>query len=160
MNSSPPIQNKTPPSPCSGKCVSCLRGHSDEVLDVAFSNDRHYAASAGADHTACLYDLRMLSIDQPDLYAESISSINAEKILEGHKSEISQITFNASGSHLLTVSADSTAKLWKTSTGELQQSLEGHTDEIFSCSFNYSGDIIITGSKDNTCRIWSLSKSE
>ena len=25
-----------------GKCVSCLRGHTDEVLDVAFSNDRFY----------------------------------------------------------------------------------------------------------------------
>merc|ERR1740123_1092872 len=100
----------------------------------------------------------MLSIDQPDLYAESISSINAEKILEGHNSEISQIKFNASGTHLLTISADSTAKLWRTSTGEMQQSLEGHMDEIFLCGFNCTGDVIITGSKDNTCRVWSLSK--
>lgn len=98
----------------------------------------------------------MLSIDQPELYSESISSSNAELILEGHKSEISQIKFNPASSHLLTVSADSTAKIWKTSTGELIQSLEGHHDEIFSCAFNYNGDVIITGSKDNTCRVWTL----
>lgn len=140
-----------------GQCVSCLRGHTDEVLDVAFSNDRFYAATGGADSKACLYDLRFLTIDQPALYGETISSNDAEKILEGHQSEISQVKFNPAGTHLLTVSADSTARIYRTDTGECTQTLEGHDDEIFSCAFNYHGNVIVTGSKDNTCRIWNVS---
>merc|ERR1712071_464616 len=66
-----------------GQCVSCLRGHTDEVLDVAFSNDRFYAATGGADSKACLYDLRFLTIDQPALYGETISSNDAEKNSRG-----------------------------------------------------------------------------
>lgn len=139
-----------------GQCVSCLRGHNDEVLDVAFSNDRFYAATGGADSKACLYDLRKLSVDQPELYGETVSSNSAECILDGHQSEISQIKFNPAGSHLLTVSADSTARIYRTDNGECIQELKGHDDEIFSCAFNYHGDVIVTGSKDNTCRIWSL----
>ena len=77
-------------------------------------------------------------------------------ILEGHTSEISQIKFSPSGTHLLTVSADQTANIYRTDTGELTQTLSGHTDEIFSSAFNYHGNVIITGSKDNTCRIWTI----
>lgn len=141
-----------------GKCVSCLRGHTDEVLDVAFSNDRFYAATGGADSKACLYDLRKLSIDQPELYGETVSTNQAESFLEGHQSEISQVKFNPAGTHLLTVSADSTARIYRTDTGECTQELRGHEDEIFSCAFNYHGDVVVTGSKDNTCRIWTIGK--
>jgi len=55
---------------------------------------------------------------------------------------------------VLTVSADQTARLWSSETGDQLQVLEGHEDEIFSCAFNYKGDTIITASKDNTCKIW------
>ncbi|EAW70883.1 WD repeat domain 69, isoform CRA_d [Homo sapiens] len=74
--------------------------------------------------------------------------------LEGHEGEISKISFNPQGNHLLTGSSDKTARIWDAQTGQCLQVLEGHTDEIFSCAFNYKGNIVITGSKDNTCRIW------
>lgn len=56
-----------------------------------------------------------------------------------------QVTFNPSGSRILTASSDKTARVWDVESGECSQMLEGHTDEIFSCAFNYDGDTIITG---------------
>ena len=70
----------------SGKCVSCLRSHTDEVLDVAFSPDSIFAASGAADGKACLYDLRKLDIQQPELYGETMSSSYAETMAKFLKS--------------------------------------------------------------------------
>ena len=54
-------------------------------------------------------------------------------ILSGHEEEVSKVQFNPSGTKILTASSDKTAKIWKSETGELEQTLTGHTDEIFSC---------------------------
>lgn len=123
----------------SGSCIHTLRGHNDEILDVAFNSTGSKLVTASADGNSRVYNTMTGA---------------CHSILNGHEGEISKVTFNPQGSRILTASSDKTARIWETETGDCLQVLEGHTDEIFSCAFNYEGDTIITGSKDNTCRIW------
>lgn len=75
-------------------------------------------------------------------------------LMAGHSDEVSKVCFSPSGCMLLTASADNTARLWLTESGQCSQVLAGHEGEVFSCAYSYAGDAILTASKDNSCRFW------
>ena len=60
----------------SGTCIGTLRGHDDEVLDVAFDFTGQYLLTASADGTARCYN--------------SVTH-NCISKLEGHEGEISKV---------------------------------------------------------------------
>ncbi|XP_026319567.1 dynein assembly factor with WDR repeat domains 1 [Hyposmocoma kahamanoa] len=119
--------------PESGECLATLWGHTGEVVTAQFNVKCDYAATGSMDNTAKLYD------------------VNTES---GCGSGTSRVCFSPAGGSLLTASADRSARIWNTTTGNCIQVLSGHGGEIFSCAYSYAGDAIITASKDNTCRIW------
>ena len=59
-----------------GKCIGTLRGHDDEVLDVAFDFTGQYLLTASADGTARCYN--------------SVTH-NCVSKFEGHEGEISKV---------------------------------------------------------------------
>lgn len=59
-----------------GQCVGTLRGHQDEVLDIAFDLTGQYLLSASADSTARVYNA---------VTHQCIS------VLQGHEGEISKV---------------------------------------------------------------------
>lgn len=65
------------------------------------------------------------------------------------------ISFNSTGTRLVTASADGTARLYNVNTGECIGILEGHEGEISKVEFNPKGTKIITAGVDKTARIWS-----
>jgi WD40 repeat protein len=64
--------------------------------------------------------------------------------------------FDPSGSHALTTSFDSTARLWDASTGAQLAVLRGHGGSVSSAVFDPTGTRVLTASYDHTARIWRV----
>ena len=74
--------------------------------------------------------------------------------LRGHNDEILDVTFNTTGSKLVTASADGNARVYNTMTGACQAILSGHEGEISKVAFSPQGSRVLTASSDKTARIW------
>jgi len=70
------------------------------------------------------------------------------------------ISFNSTGTRLVTASADLTARIYNVNTGTCMGILTGHEGEISKVSFNPQGTKIITASSDKTARIWNAENGE
>jgi WD40 repeat protein len=57
---------------------------------------------------------------------------------------------------MASVSADQTAKLWDTNTGQCLQTLQGHTDWVSSVAWSWDGQTLATGSSDETIKLWDV----
>ena len=67
---------------------------------------------------------------------------------------ITNASFSPDGTKIVTASADRTARIWDTESGQKLQELEGHTASVASASFSPDGKQIVTASSDGTARIW------
>ncbi len=76
--------------------------------------------------------------------------------LRGHNDEILDVCYNATGSKLVTASADGTSRIFNTMTGACQSILIGHEGEISKVAFNPQGARILTASSDKTARLWDV----
>jgi WD repeat-containing protein 1 (actin-interacting protein 1) len=86
---------------------SLLRKHTKFVYDVAFSPDGKTLVSVGADAQIVVYDGKT---------GESKLSLTAES---GHKGSTFAVSWERSGSKLVTASADQTVKLWDVETNKV-----------------------------------------
>jgi len=81
-------------------------------------------------------------------------------LLQGHTAEIISLSFNATGTHLITGSFDNTVMVWDVNTGKRVYTLVGHQAEISSAQFNFDCSLIATGSMDKTCKLWDFTRGE
>lgn len=72
----------------------------------------------------------------------------------GHNGLITSADFSPDDRKIATASADKTAKIWDSQTGNLLINLEGHTSIINDVSFSADGKKIVTASGDKTAKIW------
>lgn len=68
--------------------------------------------------------------------------------LEGHRAEVSAVTFSPNGRLLTSASRDNTVKLWDVATGALQGSLEDHTDYVNEVIFSPNDQLLASTSGD------------
>lgn len=126
----------------SGKVSATLKGHTDFVQGVAWSNDGVSLASASADKTVLIWDA--LQGGQP------------LKTLRGHTDTVYAVAWSPNGSLLASASADQTILIW-----DLQQAdqprvvLRGHTDAVYSVAWSPDGNLLASASQDGTAKIWS-----
>lgn len=66
------------------------------------------------------------------------------------------MSFNATGSKLVTASADGTSRIYNTMTGACQAILIGHEAEISKVCFNPQGSKVLTASSDKVARLWEV----
>jgi len=125
----------------SGAMEWYLVGHTEVVMDVAYSPDGKWLASSSADNTARIFDV-----------AQDYLSVHT---LEGHSAAIYVLTFSPDSKRLVTVSYDGTAKLWDVLTGKLIKTLEGHDGNLYSVAWSPDGKTIATGGHDATVRLWN-----
>jgi WD40 repeat protein/serine/threonine protein kinase len=124
-----------------GKLVRRLEGHTEPVLEAAFSPDGRHVVTGGADQVARIWD---------------VASGRVQRTLEGHDGAIRSVTFSPDGRRVAVITVGRTVSLWDAVSGERLTALQGHDDRILCCAFSPDGSRLLTGSTDGTARLWRL----
>lgn len=87
----------------------------------------------------------------------TLNSVNPRNILRGHKTWVYGVSFSPNGKMLASGSADTTVKLWDTSTYKEIKTLTGHIQEVNGVSFSPDSKILASASRDKTVKLWDTS---
>lgn len=93
---------------------------------------------------------------QAQLWDAKTGQPRCTSLLRGHRRVVRAAGFSPDSSLLLTASADCTARLWSTSSGECLQVLGGHSHGLSAAAFSPSGRHMLTTSLDGTVRVWQV----
>lgn len=75
------------------------------------------------------------------------------RLLKGHEDTAWNVAFSRDGTSLLTMSVDSTARVWRVRDGKLKHVLR-HPKPVWSGAFSPDGKRVATGTYDSFIRIW------
>ncbi|MBI4323970.1 MAG: hypothetical protein HY674_01775, partial [Chloroflexi bacterium] len=120
-----------------------------KVFERDFANEQGHAGAFSPDGQGFALDLKtdiaLLDVEQG--WVE-------QRRLRGHTGVIWQVHWSPTGTRLVSASADKSARIWDTATGEELGRLEGHSAVVRNAVFSPDGKIIATGSLDGTLRLW------
>ncbi|MBK9182260.1 MAG: choice-of-anchor D domain-containing protein [Ignavibacteria bacterium] len=119
--------------------ILTLKGHTDNVHNVAFSPDGSTIATASWDSTAKIWDT---------------STGVLIRTLTGHTSYVLGVAFSPDGSRIATTSDDATTKIWDANAGTLIRTLAGPNVWVNGVAFSPNGYTIATAGNDKTAKIW------
>ena len=169
--------------------IAELKGHSDWIVDLAYSPDGNQITSVSYDETGIMWDART-----------GIQS----KVLRGHTDWVRAVRYSPQGNYLATASNDGNVRIWNPESGELVYNfgmprefadinwfsvydlefqendthlvlangnaivwqlntprlLEGHTAGIKGVDISADGQFITTISEDETARIWDAESGQ
>lgn len=117
------------------RCISTLRSHEGDILDLAWAPHTPWLASASVDNTVIVWDT-------------SKSSIIA--VLKGHAGLVKGVTWDPVGKYLATQSDDKTLRVWRTNDwGEealITEPFEecGNTTHVLRLSWSPDGQYLVS----------------
>ena len=123
----------------SKETITVIGGHSDDVMDAAFSPDEKQVVTGSWDKTALVHDI-------------SSGEIKHRLV---HPARIDAVAWSHDNSVIATGSEDGKIRLWSVETGELIQSLSGHTNGVMTVEFSEDDLVLLSGSRDFTAKTWS-----
>jgi WD40 repeat protein len=88
-----------------GEVEAKLKGHTDFVMSVAFSQDGSRVVSGSRDETVRVWNV-------------TTGGVEAE--LKGHKHWVTAVAFSQDGSQVVSGSRDKTVRIWNVTTGDSQ----------------------------------------
>jgi RNA polymerase sigma factor (sigma-70 family) len=123
------------------KQVGKLEGHTQVVLQIAFSRGDKLIATASADGTARVWD------------GKTFKELHA---LTGHGSGVKGVAFSRDGSLLATGSFDRIIRLWDPATGELLGQLDGHPAAVQEIAFSPDGSHLVSIGDLRSVKLWNV----
>jgi WD40 repeat protein len=122
-----------------------LKGHTAAVPSLAFSPDGQTLASASADKTVRLWDVRTAKM---------------RRILGGSQYPVQAVAFSSDNKTLASAGGDDAdgqeLKLWDTVSGQSTGDLSGHTKKVYDVAFSTDGKLLASGGADQTLRVWDV----
>ncbi|MEU4539838.1 hypothetical protein AB0G15_33825 [Streptosporangium sp. NPDC023825] len=115
-----------------------LRGHKDEVVDVATGPDGR-VASASTDGTLRIWNL---------------TDGSKPVTLRGHKGIVWSVSFSPDGRRVASAGLDGTLRIWDLTGAAPPVVRRADTEQIRYAAFSPDGRQVATGGKDGTVRIW------
>lgn len=76
--------------------------------------------------------------------------------LKGHKGPVRKVKFSPNKINLVSISDDTSFKVWDIPTESEIISIEAHDDYIRACAISSNGKYLFTGSYDHKVKIWDL----
>ncbi|MBX7218451.1 MAG: SUMF1/EgtB/PvdO family nonheme iron enzyme [Blastocatellia bacterium] len=73
---------------------------------------------------------------------------------EGHANFVESVAFSPDGSHMVTASADNTAKVWDVADKQVVLTLAGHQATVNTAEYSRDGKRVVTASYDGTAKVW------
>ncbi len=135
------------------KQIATLKGHSNVIIDLDFSIDNQYLASASGDGTIKIWHLPTLSNDE---FTSSKPSLVLT--LEGHTKAVYGVSFSPDGKRLVSTSLDGSIKIWELSkdikSAREINSLEDHNSQVLSIDYSHDGKYFATGDYDGNVIVW------
>lgn len=157
-----------------------LSGHSDGLMEAAWSPSGRFVATTSADETSRVWDtgtgaemaiLRghadsvVAAAWSPDERLATASYDGTARLwtVDGvllrslsHQDEVTAVAWSPDGRKLVTASRDDTAAIWDASSGTRLHSLAGHTDNVLGAWWRPNGEQVLTHASDGTARIWRV----
>lgn len=112
--------------------------HSDAIVDVSFSPDGQYVASAATDRFMRVFQ----TIDGAFV-----------RSFEGHTGHVLGVAWSADGLQLATAGADLVVKIWDFEEGRQRRAIEGFGKEVTSVCFVGAGETVLASCGDQTLRL-------
>jgi WD40 repeat protein len=127
-----------------GRILRVLRGHTTNIVSLAFSADGARLASGSHDRASRIWD---------------VATGKCEWVLEGHDAVVMGVAFAPDGRHLATASYDKTGRIWSVADGRCEAVLRGHEKEVQGIAWRPDGRVVATGGHDGSIRQWSTQGS-
>jgi len=144
----------------SGKCITELRGFEGHIEALAFGTKKTDAVllkdyEEDADET--VYYPNILVAGTRDRLVKVFNILTGEEIMEfsGHDNWVRGMTFHPNGKFLISVSDDSSVRVWDLSKRRCYYTLEeAHDNFIQCCGWNGQLGLFATGGADNKVKVW------
>ncbi|CAH8525623.1 unnamed protein product [Schistosoma turkestanicum] len=101
------------------RCVSTLRGHSGDIIDLSWSHDGNRLASTSVDNSVIVWCRQKLSNGS----GYTSNSFYLQATLRGHKGFVKGVTWDPVGRYLASQGDDLTVKIWRTADWQEEASI-------------------------------------
>ncbi|MCY4404684.1 MAG: WD40 repeat domain-containing protein [Candidatus Poribacteria bacterium] len=132
-----------------GKYIRTLKGHTDDVENIAFSTDSQTLASGSQDKTIRLWDIESDS-------SKVLTDPNWAENFRIYTGVASVLAFSPDGQTLASGMKLGDIHLWDTATGAIKKTFHGHSQRVSHLFFSTDGQTLISASDDGTMLIWNL----
>jgi ribosomal RNA-processing protein 9 len=117
------------------------KGHTDQILTVAASQDGKFVVTGGKDNRLVVWN------------AEDLTPL---RVFHQHRDSVLGLAFRKGTNQLYSASKDRTVKLWSLDELAYVETLFGHQDEVVDVAALAREHCVTVGARDRTARLWKV----